>query len=99
MKESYLPLLTKEADLLAQFGDATQAIEALRLDQEFEFTIGNAFVRLSHTKQVLRCDDASYPKATGAIFLIFGDTLKNTKLINYLYELGYTMRHQDSEWH
>jgi hypothetical protein len=99
MKESHLPLLTKEADLLAQFGDATQAIEALRLDQEFEFTIGNAFVRLSHTKQVLRCDDASYPKATGAIFLIFGDTLKNTKLINYLYELGYTMRHQDSEWH
>ena len=97
MKESYLPLLTKEADLLAQFGDATQAIEALRLDQEFEFTIGNAFVRLSHAKQVLRCDDASNPKATGAIFLIFGDTLKNTKLINYLYELGYTMRHQDSE--
>jgi hypothetical protein len=72
MKESYLPLLTKEADLLAQFGDATQAIEALRLNQELEFTIGNAFVRLSHTKQVLRCDDASYPKATGAIFLIFG---------------------------
>jgi hypothetical protein len=99
MKESYLPLLTKEADLLAQFGDATQTIEALRLNQEFEFTIGNAFVRLSHAKQVLRCDDASYPKATGAIFLIFGDTLKNTKLINYLYELGYTMRHQDSEWH
>ena len=53
MKESYLPLLTKEADLLAQFGDATQAIEALRLDQEFEFTIGNAFVQLSHAKQVL----------------------------------------------
>ena len=99
MKESHLLLIAKEADLLAQFGDATQAIEPLRLNQELEFTIGNAFVRLSHTKQVLRCDDASYPKATGAIFLIFGDTLKNTKLINYLYELGYTMRHQDSEWH
>ena len=99
MKEPHLPLLTKEANLLAQFGDATQAIEALRLNQEFEFTIGNTFVRLSHTKQVLRCDDASYPKATGAIFLIFGDTLKNTKLINYLYAFGYTLTHQDSEWH
>ena len=99
MKESHLLLIAKEANLLAQFGDATQAIEALRLNQEFEFTIGNAFVRLSHTKQVLRCDDASYPKATGAIFLIFGDTLKNTKLINYLYECGYTLTHHDSEWH
>jgi hypothetical protein len=82
MKESHLPLLTKEANLLAQFGDATQAIEALRLDQELEFTISNAFVRLSHTKQDLSYGDASYPKATGAPLHHLRITLKNTNVIN-----------------
>jgi hypothetical protein len=61
--------ITKEPNLLTQFRDSSQAIEALRLNQEFEFTIGNAFVRLSHTKQIHRCGDASYPKGTGAIAL------------------------------
>ena len=99
MKESHLLLIAKEANLLAQFGDTTQSIKALRLNQELEFAIGNAFVRLSHAKQDLSYGDASYPKATGAILPVFRNTLKNTKLINYLYECGYTLTHHDSEWH
>jgi hypothetical protein len=78
MKESHLLLMAKEANLFAQFRDAAQTIQALRFNQEFEFTISNAFVRLSHTKQIHRCGDASYPKATGAICLVLRNTLKNT---------------------
>jgi hypothetical protein len=78
MKESYLLLLAKEANLFAQFGDTTQSIKALRLNQEFEFTIGDAFVRLSHARQDLSYGDVSYPKATGATFPFFRNTLKNT---------------------
>jgi hypothetical protein len=67
MKESHFLLIAKEANLFAQFRDATQTIQALRLNQELEFTISNAFVRLSHTKQIHRCGDASYPNGNATI--------------------------------
>jgi hypothetical protein len=50
MKEPDLLFFTKEPNLLTQFRDLSQAIEALWLYQEFEFTIGNAFMQFCHEK-------------------------------------------------
>jgi hypothetical protein len=52
MKKSDLLLATKEANLLTQCSDAAKAVKPLRLNQELEFAIGNAFVWLSHAKWV-----------------------------------------------
>jgi hypothetical protein len=52
MKKSDLLLDAKEANLLTQCSDAAKAIEALRLNQELEFTIGNAFMQFCHEKNV-----------------------------------------------
>jgi ligand-binding sensor domain-containing protein len=76
VKKSNLLLAAKEPNLFAQFRDATQTIQALRLNQEFEFTISNAFVRLSHTKQIHRCGDASYPNGNATIARNLRITLK-----------------------
>jgi hypothetical protein len=99
MKKAHFLFFTKEPDLFTQFSDAAQAIKALRLNQELELAIGNAFVRLSHTKWDLRCGNAFYPNANAAIARNLGINLKNTNLISYLYEFGYTLTHQDSEFH
>jgi hypothetical protein len=50
MKKSDFLFFTKGPNLFTQFSDSTQSIEALRLDQELEFTIGDAFVQFWHEK-------------------------------------------------
>ena len=51
MKKADLLFFTKGPNLFTQFSDAAQSIEALRLNQELELTIGNAFVWFCHEKR------------------------------------------------
>jgi hypothetical protein len=56
-------------------------------------------VWLSHAKWDLWCGNALYPNAIAVITRNLGIYIKNPKVINYLYDFGYSLMHQDSEFH